>query len=457
MVPSLGGPERKLADAYYYEPVREVWAQRLDWSPDGQFLAVIDQPSPKDLRPSIVLISVESGQKKVVASPHGAYLASPTFSPDGKSLAFVSAQDVYVESAAGGEARRLTFDKRIIFGLTWTGDGKEIVFSSNRGGLNSLWRVSVSGGTPEPVSGVGEYAIQPSVSRQGNRLAYLLRKQNANIWRVEGLNWTGPRGSPTKLISSTRRQESPDISPDGQNIAFYSDRSGTREIWICSSDGSNPVQLTSLGGPTAGTPRWSPDGRQIAFDSRKEDHKHIYVISAEAGSPRRVTTEPFENNVPSWSKDGRWIYFSSDRTGTWQIWKVPAQGGPATQVTKQGGFQAFESTDGEFLYYMKLRDGPIWRMPVEGGEETLVLDQDVPYSYWRVLEKGICFLSQAATPPEIDFFDFASHQVKQITTVDRAKGGTSAGGFAVSPDGRWILFARLDQDDSDIMLVENFR
>src|SRR5215470_5837728 len=98
---------------------------------------------------------------------------------------------------------------------------------------------------------------------------------------------------------------------------------------------------------------------------------------------------------------------------------------------------------------MKLRGGPIWRMPVEGGEETLVLDQDVPYSYWRVLEKGICFLSQAATPLEIDFLDFASTQVKQISTVDRAKGGTSHGGFAVSPDGRWILFARTDQNDGD--------
>jgi len=132
------------------------------------------------------------------------------------------------------------------------------------------------------------------------------------------------------------------------------------------------------------------------------------VINAEGGPPRRLTTEPFENNVPSWSKDGRWIYFHSNRTG--QVWKVPAQGGQAAQVTKQGGFAAFESTDGKFLYYVKAWAGPIWRMPVEGGEETRILDRDIAWGHWRVLEKGICFLDTGATPPEIEFFDFATQR-----------------------------------------------
>ena len=246
-----------------------------------------------------------------------------------------------------------------------------------------------------------------------------------------------------------------DISANGQKIAFRSNRSGSFEIWTSDSDGSNPIQLTSLGAPNTGTPRWSPDGQQIAFDSRKEGHSDIYVIKAEGGSARRLTTEPFENNVPSWSRDGRWIYFGSNRSGTGQIWKMPAQGGRATQVTKQGGFAALESTDGTFLYYIKAATGPIWRMPVDGGEETLILDRKIAWSHWRVMEKGICFLDWGATPPEIDFFDGVTHDSKQIATVDREKG--IWGGFAVSPDGRWILFARVDQIDSEIMLVENFR
>ena len=85
LVPSLGGAECKLADADT-NPI--VWGRTLDWSPDGKFLVVADKVSPKDSRPSIVLISIESGQKRVVTSPPGPYLATPTFSPEGKNLAF---------------------------------------------------------------------------------------------------------------------------------------------------------------------------------------------------------------------------------------------------------------------------------------------------------------------------------------------------------------------------------
>jgi serine/threonine protein kinase len=458
LVPSLGGAERKLADAYTSQI---VFGRLLDWSPDGKFLVVGDQLSPNDSRSSIVLISIESGQKRTMPSPSVPYLASPAFSPDGKNLAFVAgsgyfSHDIYVARVAGGEPRRLTFDNRGIQGLTWTSDSTEIIFSYNRGGLYGLWRVSVSGGAPEPLSAVGEDSFQPSISRQGNRLAYLRRRTNINIWRTEGPSWAGAKGAPAKLISSTRSQSDLDISPNGQKIAFRSDRSGANEIWICDSSGSNPVQLTSLSASNSGTPRWSPDGQQIAFDSRKEGHSDIYVISAEGGSPRRLTTEPFENNVPSWSRDGRWIYFSSDRTGTMQLWKVRVQGGPAVQVTKEGGFAAFESPDDKFLYYVKAFAGPIWRMPIEGGKEIRILDQNIRWSYWRVVEKGICFLDWGATPPEIKLFDFDTRRLKRITTVDREKGFVGGGGFAVSPGGKSVIFARIDHIDSDIILVEDF-
>jgi hypothetical protein len=134
---------------------------------------------------------------------------------------------------------------------------------------------------------------------------------------------------------------------------------------------------------------------------------------------------------------------------------MPAEGGPATQVTKQGGFAAFESTDGAFLYYVKAATGPIWRMPVEGGPETRVLDRTVAWSHWRVMEKGLCFLDWGTTPPEIGFLDFATRTSRRIATVDKSAG--LWGGFAVSPDGQWALFARVDQLDTEIMLVEGFR
>ncbi len=454
LVSALGGPERKLTDSYRKD---FEFGNYLDWSPDGKFLVVADRMSPQD-RLRLLLISTESGERKVVASPTDPFVASPRFSPDGKALAFVAgagylAQDVYLVPVWGGEPKRLTFDKRFIHGLSWAPDGKEIVFSSDRGSLYNLWRVPVSGGTPELVSAAGQDSYQPTVSRQGNRLAYLHERLNMNVWRTAGPNWTGPRAAPTKLIASTRGQAEVDFSPDGKRIAFESDRSGSWEIWTCASDGSNPVELTSFGASNTGTPRWSPDGKQIAFDSRKEGHSDIYVMRAEGGSARRLTTEPFENNIPSWSRDGRWIYFSSDRTGAWQIWKVPAGGGNAVQVTKQGGFSALESTDGRSLYYTKSDVPGVWKMPVDGGEETRIL-MEGEFPDWALLPGGVCLFNPTAKPATIDFFDFATQRLRHLGTVGPGYSGPR--GFAVSPDGKWVLYTRMDQLDSDIVLVENF-
>jgi len=259
-----------------------------------------------------------------------------------------------------------------------------------------------------------------------------------------------------KLIASSRRDAEGDYSPDGKRIAFSSDRSGNFEIWVSNSDASNQVQLTSLGGSNTGSPQWSPEGKSIAFDSRLEGHSDIFLIGAEGGAPRRLTTERSENNLPTWSRNGKWIYFSSDRTANWQIWKAPAGGGSAIQVTKNGGFIAHESLDGKTLYHWT-QDGTVWRMPVEGGEPLRVLD-GVPSNYaWTILEKGIGFLDSAEGSARIKFFDFATRSAREITKVDLGPEPTAGRMFSISPDQNWILYGRVEQIESDIMLVENFR
>jgi dipeptidyl aminopeptidase/acylaminoacyl peptidase len=183
------------------------------------------------------------------------------------------------------------------------------------------------------------------------------------------------------------------------------------------------------------------------------------VIDVERRLPRRLTTESSSDVVPSWSKDGRSIYFASNRTGTYQVWKAPAEGGPAVQVTQNGGFAAFESPDGQFVFYAKFTEPGIWRVAVEGGEETLVLDLLQPgfWGYWAVSEQGIYFLNSKAEPrPAIEFYRFATRRATRVFVPEKDPFYGDPG-LALSPDGRWILYVQIDQLGSDIMLVENFR
>lgn len=260
------------------------------------------------------------------------------------------------------------------------------------------------------------------------------------------------------MIASTRGDFAQQISPDGKKIAFQSGRSGSYQIWLCDSDGQNLTQLTSVSGPFgAGTPRWSPDGRQIAFDVHAKGSGDVYVMDVEGGFPRPITAEPSEDVVPSWSRDGRWIYFASDRSGSFQVWKAPADGGRPVQVTKQGGFSAFESPDGKFVYYGRgLTTSGIWRVAAAGGEEIKVIDAPKAgyWGDWAIVDDGIYFIDwEATTGANIEFFSFATQQTKQV--ADLGKERVSVEGFAVSPDRRWLLYTQME-DSSDIMLVENF-
>jgi eukaryotic-like serine/threonine-protein kinase len=460
VAPVAGGVHGKIADVY---PIRvEAVGRYLDWSPDGEYLAVPDKSQPEEPF-HIVLIRVKDGTKSVLTMPPDKIIGdlSPAFSPDGKSLAFLRAvssgiDDVYVGPARGGSARRVTFDNRNAQSVTWMPDSRWIVFSSERRRNTVLWRVRASGGEPERIPGVAENAADPVFSREG-RMAYAQFFQDANVWRID----TDGKQPPVKVISSTQYDSSPQYSPDGSRIAFRSNRSGSNEIWVSDSNGRIPVQLTRYGGPLTGTPRWSPDGMNIAYDARPEGQADIYAVSSIGGMPRRMTSSEFEDVVPSWSVNGAWIYFASNRTGAWQVWRVPASGGTEEQVTRDGGFAAFESPDGRYLYYAKGRSTPgLWRKALPNGTEELVFPQLKPgyWGYWAVVENGIYFADQAnsADPGGIFFYDFATRKIRQVTRVEKPLAVTDSA-FSISPDRHYILYTQVDQSGSDINILERSR
>ncbi|MGH9839186.1 MAG: winged helix-turn-helix domain-containing protein [Blastocatellia bacterium] len=294
LIPAMGGAERKLLSI---SSAGESWlAARLSWSPDGKLLAFSGKESPQSMS-SIFMLSTETLEQRQLLSPPAGYSDSnPAFSPDGKRLAFIrrlgtSSQEIYLAPTAGGEPGRLTYDNRTIDSVAWTPDGRALVFTSDRSGLNSLWRISASGGAPERLAVGGENVHDAALARPVDRLAYSQELADTNIWQWEEAGSAGRRKPPIKLIASTRIDTNAQYSPDGRKIAFVSDRSGSMEVWVCGSDGSSLVRLTHFNGPFVGSPRWSADGRQIAFDCVAGNPRDIYIVSAEGGPARRFTTE----------------------------------------------------------------------------------------------------------------------------------------------------------------------
>jgi Tol biopolymer transport system component/DNA-binding winged helix-turn-helix (wHTH) protein len=462
IVPAMGGAERRVHTTNW--TVSPIVDSRVVWAPDGKTVAFSDRPAGQSHYALFSLDVGTLGARQITFPPESSngdiHVA---FSPDARTLAFLrdtkDGMDVYVIPAAGGSERRLTFDNRDsagqrsawLVGLTYTSDGHDIIL-----GGNGLWRIHATGEArrAESVRGLGFTAFNPYI--RGNRLVYGAPTWDANVYLLPLRSETDP-GKPTKLIGSTFLDADAQLSPDGRYVVFSSDRTGASEIWKANSDGSTPMQLTFLSSD-CGTPRWSRNGREIVFSAGPQGNRDLFVTSADGGQPRQLTTASSNEAVPNYSRDGRWIYFASDRGGSWNIWKMPAEGGPATQVTRNGGFFASESPDGQYLYYAKAIDAPgLWRVPLSGGSEEKVLDSPPPgfWGYWAVSANGIYYVDEPAPRARIRFLNFRTRRDSVVKVMSNAAWIGSLG-MSLSQNGSAMVFVQLDQFTSDLMLVEDF-
>ena len=463
----VGGSERKIAD----EAADFTTYMGLSWSPDGKYLATSDRETPQGVR-RIAIFDVEHGTRAFLTSPPANIPGDmlPVFSPKGDQILFRRSFDeaihdlflIDMRQAGGtpGPPRRLTDYQRGVTGMAWTVDGKSIVFGAKlHGSSDDLWRIDVSGGPVKPIPEAGNGASWPTVAPRGDRLVWCRGMYDVNIneVRLDRDNVSRP------LIASTLIDTSPQFSPDGSRIVFRSTRTGSHEIWISDVNGLHATRLTNINGALAGSPRWSPDGETIAFDSRQSGNSDIYLLSARGGSPRRFTDSDANEAVPSWSHDGRFLYFGSDRSGRYEVWKQPANGGGAQQLTHSGGFTAFESPDGGYVYFSKgpAADG-LWRMPARGGREEPVLPSlsRRMWGNWAVVEKGIYFIDYD-DPDDVRsawlrYFAFASNTSTKIAKLANPPAAWD-NGLALSPDGKTLLHSQVDRYGYDLMLLPGFR
>jgi Tol biopolymer transport system component/DNA-binding winged helix-turn-helix (wHTH) protein len=443
MIPSRGGPERKLVDS----PTPGTYPISLSWSPDSRHLTYSSAGVLHVLTP-------ETGANvEIPLFCKEAY--SPAYSPDGATIAFGCYTDddvtkIYTMPQGGGPAKYLTQVNDPHTPLAWSTDGKRILLTTE----GDLWEISKDGGKPRHLL-FAQGATQPAISPRGERLAFVKAESRVNIWQVA----IDPKAAPSRTViaPSTRMQRAPDISPDGKRIVFESERSGAHEVWVAGLNGGDAVQLSNFRRLT-GTPKWSPDGRQIVFDSRESGEAALYLVDPESAVPRRIPINGLPASVPTWSKDGKWIYFRAGRARSGGLYKVSPQGGDPVLVSPTLGYNIQESSDGRSLYFSSaVLDGEIHVKDVISGEEWPLAG--MPHvlcpTEWVLTPTGIFFIDRKGGRGGIGFFEFASAKVTRHISLE--KYPMIWGGIAISPDGKSLFVSQVDEEASDLMLVEGFR
>jgi dipeptidyl aminopeptidase/acylaminoacyl peptidase len=324
------------------------------FSPDGSTIAfVITTVDQKQNRRRSEIWTVPSdGSRPPTALTTAQSSTSPRWSPDGKSLAFLSARptpgdpadqgaprtQVWLLPLTGGEPRRVTNLANGASSFQWSPDSARLVVVSR--------------------SGPSDTARSPSDVRHYTHANYKFNDsgwfddKRTHLWTVEIES-----GRAYQVTSGDGWNDTdPQWSPDGGKIAFVSDRTGlafdeghNADIWVVDANGGSPRRISDH--DTADTsPRWSPDGQTIAFVSAvpEKSHAKIWLVPATGGSPSKLAADGLDV-LPSalrWAEHGKALYFESGFHGTTQLFRLDLASRHAAPITSgDGTFHMFDISD----------------------------------------------------------------------------------------------------------------
>jgi TolB protein len=237
-------------------------------------------------------------------------------------------KEIVVADYDGAGPRALGRNGSINLTPVWSPDARSLAYVSYRNGYPDLFRAFPFERRPEQTlaafTGINS---SPAWSADGRMLALTLSKDgNPEIYLL-----TLATGVFRRLTRHTGIDTDPSWSPSGREIAFVSDRAGRPNIYVMDAEGVNVRQLTTGGHHTQ--PRWSPKGDTIVFTTRATTHD-LWAISPDGANPRRLTIGPGDNQGTAWAPNGRHILFQSNRQGRWQIYSMLVDGSEQTPVTQ---------------------------------------------------------------------------------------------------------------------------
>jgi serine/threonine protein kinase len=316
---STGESVKRLTD-FGYNP---------SWSPDGREIVVStvrwDDVMSRGGQGQLWAIHVGSGSRRRIQTPGDA--VQPSWSPNGRRIAYWSVsnagqRDIFTVPAAGGPAVAVTTDAAVDWDPVWSPDGRQLYFSSDRGGTMNLWRVAIdqaSGtllGAPEPLTVPAAWTGFVSISADGHSLAYANRDVRTTLMRAALDPARGSLvGAPAVVLRGSLEVRDAAISPDGSEIAFTS--WGREDLFVVRADGTGFRQLTDDAFRDRG-PSWSGDGKRIAFYSNREGDYQAFTVRTDGSELKRVSAVPRGVWYPVLSPDGSQMSGCAE-SGAWLI------------------------------------------------------------------------------------------------------------------------------------------